>query len=368
MTSRLTLPSEFFDITSGMMLTAPVPEFAFAKMLFAADARAQLTKADAASFFASMQRGPRVGGGADTPDLADMQLVLAKSIASNAISAVPELGKRGVGHTVRVNRPVFSGGGYTRAQRRIAPSASISTTPINVSQEQTSITIEMSGGPWDTANSRIAPYAISRVDSGRSVHELSAIVGMHLAYDRWKYVDSVVAELFDSGTTNVVRPAGISSDAGFPASGEVPFDMETLLRAEKALKSANVPRFPDGTYLAVLSAQQMLQLRLDPLFSRQSVFLQDQNVLQNSSVIRVGQSISIIEATTVRTDTTTVSGQTIQRGVMFGPGAVGYGLDEACRVASSNDDNYGEQAKVIWVAYEGFQVLDERFLCSMRSC
>lgn len=368
MTSRATLPSEFFDITSATMLTEPLPEFVFAKMLFAADSRAQLMKSDAASFLTSMARGPRSGSGVQAPDIEEMQLALAKNIAANAITAVPECGNKGVGHTIRLNRPIFSGGGYTQADRVVGPGQSISTTPINVSGAQTSITIQRFAGPHSSGGSAPQPYAIDRLDAAKSVHELASIVGMHLAYDRWKLVDSIVAALFDSGSTYVQRSGGITADASFPASGEVPMDLETLLRAEEQLKNAGIPRFADGSYMVVLSVKQMRQLRMDPDFRAQSVFLPGQNVLENAAVYKVGNSLSVIESATVRTDTTTVSGQTIQRGVMFGPGSVGYGLDDPCRVAASNDDNYGETAKVIWLAYEGYQVLDERFQCSLRSC
>ena len=45
--SRVTVPSEFFDITSGMMLKTPTPQFAFAQMAIAAQNRAALAAVDA---------------------------------------------------------------------------------------------------------------------------------------------------------------------------------------------------------------------------------------------------------------------------------------------------------------------------------
>jgi hypothetical protein len=159
----------------------------------------------------------------------------------------------------------------------------------------------------------------------------------------------------------------VASDATFPTSGEVAVDLETLFRAEEGLKTANVPRFADGSYAAVVSPRQMRQLKTDPDFKQLAVFLPSQNPLQIASIAKVGNGITLIESNTVLTDTTTVSGQTIYHGVMFGPGAVGYGIDEACRVANANEDNYGETSKVIWIAYEGFQLLDNRFVAGIRS-
>ena len=67
------------------------------------------------------------------------------------------------------------------------------------------------------------------------------------------------------------------------------------------------------------------------------------------------------------TDAVTVSGLTIQHGVMFGPGCVGRASSGPCRTAYSADDNYGETAKVIWLAYEGESLLDNRFTVSVHT-
>jgi hypothetical protein len=366
MVSRVLLPAEFYDITSSMMLVAPTPEFTYAKLLYASDTRAQFMASDITGFLSAMPRGPRSSGAA-VPDLQDMQLSLAKSIMAEAVTAVPELEGRGIGHTVRINRPQFAGGGYTLAARRVGSSQSISTTPIDVAAEQAMITIHRHVGPYAAGGTQPQPYSIDRLDSGKSVHQLAGVVGLHMQYDRWRWVDAVIASLMDSAVTHVQRAGNLTADSQFPVGNEVPVDLEMLLRAEERMRAAGIPRFSDGTYGVVLSTRQMRQLRLDPQFSRQSKFVESQNVLLNSSVVRVGESLSIMESATVPTDTTTVAGATIHRGVMFGPGALGYALDEPCRVASSNDDNYGETAKVIWVAYEGFSVLDERFMCSLRS-
>lgn len=364
--SRVTLPSDFSDITSAMMLGQPEPEYLYAKMAFAANVRAALAATDASALLSSLgTRGPG-SQGAPVPDLASMQLAIARSPFAGAITVVAELERKGVGHTVRINRPVFAGGGYTEAGRTIGQATSISTTPVEVTNEQVAITIRRVAGPYDSTNSRVAPFAIDRLDAQRSAHSLASTAGMQLVRDRMKYLDTVLALKFDAGTT-VVRPGGIAADASFPSSGEVPLDLDTLFRTEQALKDLFIPRFPDGSYLAVVSPAQMRQLKLDPDFKNLAVFLPDQNPLEIETVVKVGKGITLVESSTIVRDTTTVSGQTIQRGQMFGPGAVGYGIDDACRVANANEDNYGETPKIIWIAYEGLQLLDNRFVASMRS-
>lgn len=362
--SRVTLPAEFFDITSPMMLRQPEPEYTWARMLFAGSARAELAAMDAGALFGA--RGPQASG-APVPGFSDMQLVLAKSPVAEAIAVIPECGQKGVGHTIRLNRPQFADTTYTEVSRTILQSDSISTTPINVQAEQVSLTVKRFAGPYDSTNSRVAPFAIDRFDSGKSVHSLSGYVGLNLGRDRMKFVDRVVRSYFDLASTNVVRPGNISADSSFPSSGEQPLDFETLTRAKEKLKNASIPMFAGGFYLCGVSPTQMRQLQNDPDFVRAAKEAPELNPVLNSSVRLVNGDIAIFESATVVTDTTTVVGQTIYRGVMFGPGAMGYGLDEACRVAAANEDNYGETAKVIWLAYEAYGLLDERFLCSIRS-
>lgn len=360
--SRVTLPTEFFDITSAKLLIQPEPQYIFAAMAFAGVAGAEFRETGIVA-----ARGALAASGADVRAYQDNQLKLAESPFAEGITVISELGSKGVGHTIKINRPVFGGGGYTVAQRTIAQSTSISTTPVEMSaQEQASITILRVGGPWDSTNSRVAPYSVDRQDAQRSVHNLGQIIGMQMYRDRTKYLDSVLSILFNSATTNVVRAGGLTADASFPASGEQPFDLDMVLRGVEKLSNANIPRFADGTYMLIISPTQMRQLRSDPDYKNQAKEDVAFNLLTSLNAERIG-GVRIMESTTIQTDTTTVSGQTIYRGVMFGPGAIGYGIDEMCRSAYSFDDNYGETAKVIWLAYEGLSLLDERFLCSMRS-
>jgi hypothetical protein len=57
----------------------------------------------------------------------------------------------------------------------------------------------------------------------------------------------------------------------------------------------------------------------------------------------------------------------VHKGHLLAPGALLGGMGAPPRVAPSTDDNYGEVAKVIWVAYLGFGLADSRFSISVRS-
>jgi hypothetical protein len=361
--SRVTLPAEFFDITSDLMLVQPQPQFFYANLLFAGQAKASLAALGA---FGSDAARAIASGGAGVPALQDMQLKIADSPMAAAIRAVVELGNAKTGHTIRINRPVLSGGGYTEASRTIASTAAISTTPIDLSSEQVSITIRRVVGPFASGGSVPQPMAIDKMDAQRSVHSLVDLVGLNLVYDRTAYADGVLKSLFDSGA-NTVFPGTNTTDAtSFVVNGDAPMDMDTLWRAEQKLMELNIPRFADGTYALVLSPQQARQLKADPDYAKLAVFRPESNPLGHSLVGQLG-SINVYVSNTYVTDTATVSGVTIHHGCMFGPGAIGWGVGQAPTPAYANEDNYGETAKVVWIAYEGSAVMDNRFIVNIHT-
>lgn len=365
--SRATLPSEFFDRTSAFMLRQPEPQYLYAQLVFASSAQAEMRRAEALGI--SPERSI-ANAGASVPSLQEMQKIIAAPQAE-AIFTTDELAPQKVGHTIRMNRPVFSGGGYTESSRTIASNQSISTSPIDISAEQVSITVKRVAGPYDSGNSRVAPYAVDRFDSEHSIHSLAALVGLHLSRDRMKYVDAVFNSLFDLGA-NILFPAdpnnGLTSDASaFVTStpGTRVFDAQTVFRVEEKLLSLNIPAFANGRYMMIITAKQARDLRGDPEFQRLSVFMPDKNPL-NGYVSTLG-GIDLYQSTTNTVDTSTVSGVSIQHATAFGPGCVGYAPAGPCRTAASADDNYGETNKVIWLAYEGQSLLDNRFIVNVHS-
>jgi hypothetical protein len=373
--NRLSLPSEFYDRTSQIMLRAPEPQYIYARMVVMADAAAELRRIGEIGL-----PGRTISGsGAGVPALMDMQAIISDNIRSEAIITSDELGS-GVGHTLRMNRPVFSGGGYTAASRRIARGQIISTTAIDVSAEQVSLTIALQGGPFASGGSVPQPYMVSKVDAQRGVHNIVALSGLHLYRDRTKYLDSVYRSLFDpfgTSSTSILYPGDpgslITADSAavFPAVNSRPFDLECLLRTERTLDAANVPRFANGQFICVLTPQQAQQLMLDPEYQRLSdkeyFSTQTHNPLRTNAVGQVS-GIEVYKSSTNTIDTATVSGQSIHHGVMFGPGMVGRATTpDGCFTASPTDDNYGFDVKVMWFALEAEGLLDERFGRVMHS-
>lgn len=367
------LPSEFVELTSKRMLTAPLPQFFYASMVYMADLRAQLA-VNPGSFEWMNGRGIQPGYGAAVPDIQTMQLMLADSIRSGAIVVSDELATQ-PGSVVKFNRPVFTGGGYTQAARAISSGQTISVTPIAFTGEQVPIEIARYGGPYASGGSQVQPIGVDRFMAKRGVHSMVERTGQQLHYDRDVWLDTVIATLFDSPAAgNVFYPNDpnntLSTDAAaftVGVNGDRTFDYETILRMQAKLQQTNIPTFDDGKYRLVVNPAQAQQLLLDPQFARYAKELDDKNPLKAGFLKSIG-TVEVYMSSTNIVSTTSVSGVTINHATMFGKEIVARVADEeGCRVALSSDDNFGETQKVVWLAYEGYGLLDNRFIVTAHS-
>lgn len=350
--SRATLPSEFFDITSAQMLVAPEPQYPHAilgKMAL------NVSMQDAGALGLAGREIPQ--SGAPVAALEAQRLALADPLMGEAIVAVAELANKGVGHVVRLNRLAFTDSTYTEAARRVAEGASISTTPIDITAEQVSVTLQRFAGPYGASS--VQPYAVDAMAAQKSVHNLSALVGRHLRRDFDKWLDAVLVAAFDAGS-NSVFPTGISATTSFAVAGDGPLTASQLFETQKVLDVANVPLFANGRRACVLHPQQIRQLQDDPQFARYAEFHRDINPLLQPSYVKSLGGLDIYKSNTLNT-TTNGGSVTVYKGQAFGPGMVGMGVGQLPMVRSSTDDNYGLQAKVIWECLAGFQTLDNRF-------
>lgn len=371
------LPSEFTEITSAIMLKAPVSQYLYARMVYMADAQAQL-RVDPASFEWVNGRGvPANAGGAPVPDLASMQLMLSDDVRGEVILVADELATQ-PGSVVKLNRPVFSGGGYTFAQRTIGSGQSMSTTPISLTGEQVPITINRYTGPFASGGSTPQPYGIDRFQAMQSVHSLAMRVGTHLINDRDHLVDAGVASLIDNPASGATLYPGdpnntLSSDsAAFITNGDRTFDYETILRAVAFLQSQNIPTFADGMYRLIVNPAQSKQLLSDPVYRGEAKYIVNppdpRNPLLDGWVTNIGRQVEVYMSNSNTIDTSTVSGVTINHAVMFGPQIVGRVRDrDGVRIVLSSDDNYGETAKAMWLAYEGYAMLNQQFMVAAHS-
>jgi hypothetical protein len=371
--NRLTLPQNFTDQVSRKMLRAAVPEFFWNKYLDLASVQFNIEALKGSDLALAPDRAPSDGGEAPAP-LDTLQLMLNDRsgqsggiLVSDDVMAAP-----GVGQTVRFLRPVFAGGGYTLALRRTSSGQQISTTPINISTESAYLTCERLNGPYDTVNSRVAPYAIDRRDSKRAIFSLVKLAAQALKYDRAAFVDAVFNALVDAIVASTISSASNwvipgrgrkTTKAQMAGPGDSEMDLETVLRAIRTLAVRNVPKLSNGKYMCVLRPEAAAQLKLDNDF-RELAKLgqsdQSKNPLFSSFVGDIGSAM-IFESNTLTQDTSTVANNTINQGIMFGAEIFGYGVGEDVNIADSTVDNFGNQSLFIWQSEEAFGVLNNSF-------
>ncbi len=362
---RATLTAEFLDRTSAEILMQPEPEYFHASLILNA------TKARV-DFGGKIglpipDRQISVSGVPGYADMGDFMQQLSKTVDpvyGRAIRVVPEFMEDGVGHTIKINRPKFTDSTYTRASRRIPTGTAINKTPITVGSEQATVTVERYGGPYDNTNSQIQPYGFERADMKRMLHDPNSIKEFHLVRDFRKAVDRWGVDLFDNGAA--IYPTGMTADNDSTSAGDFPFSYELITIVSREMKEGMVPRFQNGKYMMVITPQQKQQLVVDNQFLDLVETHKDMNPVFNMNYVGTCLDMDIFESITLNT-VSNGSSVPIQYGQCFGPNSVGFGMTEMPRIATDSDDNFGETAKLIWLWYCGFDVLDSRFQRSIRT-
>lgn len=356
--SRVSMPQGFYDKTSDMLLAAPEPQYLYAQM-FKAALMASLDTPEELGL-----PGRSVGGaGADYRAAEADRLALSAPISSEIIAAAVDFNSA-PGNTVRINRPVFENTTATEAARRIATGSSISTSAIAPTAQQVNLSLYRYGGPYDSTNSRVAPMGVEAFDANMGVHKASKIVGSQLRRDYDRFIDVVNVALLDLASTSVY-PDGMSADNDATTLGSFPLTLETIFKAEQQAADAHLPTLPDGFRMLVLSPTQLRQLKLDA----DGVELGKAHPAMNAMFPQYVASISkmhVFESSTLNAPANS-SSIAVHRGHLIAPGALLAGMGRPPRVAASTDDNYGETAKVIWLADHAFGLADNTFVLSVRS-
>jgi hypothetical protein len=356
--NRVTIPQEFYDKTSDMLLVQPEPQYLYAQ-LFLGALGISLAPPEALGL-----AGRQVGGqGADYIPVERDRLMLSNPMFTHLIAGKVDF-SAAPGNSIRINRPAYSNTTYTEVSRRIASSTTISTTPVAAQSEQTNLTLFRYGGPYDQANLRVAPIAIEAFDSNMGVHNMARIHGVTIVRDCHRFIDAVNVQLLDKASITVY-PEGMTADNDATAKGSFPFTLEQLLRAERKADDANAPTFPDGFRAAVMTPTQVAQLGLDPLYARSAAYMPEYNNLFPQYVKSVSKS-HIFKSTTLTTASNS-SSVNVHYGHYVAPGALLAGMGRPLRVMPSTDDNYGETAKVVWIGDLAFGLADNRLVLSMRS-
>jgi hypothetical protein len=363
--SRATIPAEFLDRTSAELLLQAEPEYFHANLIL----NATKVRVDFGGKIGLPipDRQITVSGVPGYSNMQDLMQQLAgnpDTVYSAAIKVVPEFMENGVGHTIKINRPKFTDSTYTKPTRRIAVGTAISKTPITMGSEQATITVERFGGPYDNTNSQIQPFGFERFDLYRMLHDPNAIKELHLVRDFRKALDRWGVDLLDNG--DAIYPTGMSADNDSTVVGDFPFSYELITIVSKEMKEGKVPRFSNGRYMMVITPYQAQQLAVDDQYLRLVRYHKDINPVFNMNHRGTVGDIDIFESVTLNTVANS-SLIPIQYGQCFGPQSVGWGMTEMPRIATDSDDNYGETAKLIWLWYCGFDVLNSGFQRSVRT-
>lgn len=355
--SRFTLPENFYDIQSAKLLIQPEPQYLMAQLYLSAIA-ASLPMPSGIGL--DGREVPSTGTAYATADRD--RLALAQNLPSSLFALGIDFAK-GPGMTVRINRPLFADSTYTSAARQLTTGQSISTSPIGFGSEQTNLTLLRYAGPYDQANSRIAPFAIEAFDANMGQFSSTSMVGSQLTRDFHKWLDSVVVELSNAGTA--IYPDGMTADNDATAAGMFPVTMEQVSRTEQLMDEASLPTFPDGHRLLVLTPYQWKQLKHDPEYEFLSQMHPEFNILYGNYVGSVGK-FHIFKSTTLQKPANG-SSIPVHRGMALAPSFFMGGMGRKPRVAASTDDNYGETGKVVWIADLAFGIADSRLAYSFRS-
>jgi hypothetical protein len=353
---RLSLPAQFYDRTSDMLLLQPEPQYALAALFL-----------DALGVTMSIPSGMGLNGrevmgvGAQYASVDSDRLKLAQALPRELFALTVDF-NAAPGNTIRINRPAYKNSVYTEQSRRIPIGSTISTTGIAISSEQTNLTLYRYGGPCDDTGV-VKPYAIEAFDANMGVHRMTAIVGNNLARDYWRFIESVLVAHGDRGA--VLYVDGMNSDNDATTVDSFPFSLELVSRCEQDMDDSNLPTLPDGSRVLLLSPKQWKQLKHDPEYEAQAAYHREFALLFPNYVGSVGK-FHLFKSTMLSKPANS-SSVPVHRAIALAPGYFMGGMGRRPRVSSATDDNYGETAKVIWLADHAFEVADVRFGRSLRS-
>lgn len=350
---QISMPENFYNITSGMLLTQPEPQFLYAQ-LFKSALGASLEVPGELGL-----AGRGVGGvGANYSAAERDRLILSRQLSSDVFAVNVDFSGM-PGSTIRINRPLFTNSTYTAASRLI--NGTISTTPITPQSQQTNLTLYNYGGPYGT---EVQPYGVSAFDAQFGVHKASSIIGTHLKRDFDKFLDAVWVTLADLAAT-AVYPEGMTAVNDATATGMFPFTFEQLGRTQRLMDDADLPTLSDGFRCLVLTPTQVEQLGLDGNYTNLAREFAQYSSIFPQYVASV-KKFHIFQSTTLN-ETNNSSSVPIHYGHAIAPGAFMGGMGRAPRVRPNSNDNYGETALVIWLADLAFALANNTFVYSIRS-
>lgn len=364
--NRGTLPANFLDsVSSGMMIPEPEPQYFFARMA----AGAQMLQTALDSNMSNAQHFMKFMGGGEivSPALAEMARLI--DAYPDAITFVPGFGLN-KGDTIKLRRPVYTGGGYDLASRLVKSGVQTSETGQAIKASEVPVVLAQYEGPYDTTASQVRPYVIEEFDSRYRANkdQLVSLVKHHLGRDRTKWLDTVIRDLFRA-SSYITYADSVTNVLSFTSGAGHTISLETIFRAKQAIKDREWSPFPNGRYAFCVPTVFQTQMLGDPDYRALSA-QHGPGKNQLFGHIASIDDIDIFEVTTLKTyaagttvpgdDNAVPSGAAVYEGLMFGPGAVGMGQAQGPTCYDSDSTNFGKESKVIWRSTEAFQTIDDR--------
>jgi len=368
----LTLSTDFTDILSSDMLVAPDAQFVFAQWAYSAAIQQQAIQLDGYDLAALQLQNFRI---TDSGDPSNIDAAMSKGMGGPLLLAMgmkyPDMFQMvkeavGPGTTIKINRPRFVDGLTTPSLRQLSATSKLFGNSQPVTMDQVDITIQEVAGPGDSAGI-VSPFEISLFTQNRAKHDLLKYLGNELRRDRYKYVDDKIITMLlaaANGAGNVTRGADTASNAAFVGGGNEPMSFDLIPKMVEQFKTRFVPGLQsDGRYVAVLHQRQIQQLKNDPAYQRLSVFQPTYNPLFPGYVATV-ENIVLCESNRMPTLTNLGAGanQTGYQGLVMAPSVMGWACARDAWAVRNNADDGGRSGQFGWLAFEGWQVLDDRFV------
>ena len=373
--SDVLLSAEFTDVLTDNMLIVPDVQFVFARWAYACLAKQQVTDLDSYNL-AKLQiqegRIPDVGVRANTDwsmqrGMGGPLALPGQPFAFDEMFYYIKDANMTPGSTYKVNRPRYSDGLTTLANRRLTAQQKLFSNTQPVGLDQVDVTIYEYAGPGDTVTGSPTPYSIGLFEQVRSKHDLLDIVGNQLRRDRYKFLDDTIIGYLlaaaESNASGITRGGDVSSNAAFVGGGNEPMSLDLLPKMSEQLQSRNVPGIGfDSRWVLVLHPHQMQQLRNDTRYSAASVFMPGYNILfpgyagtiENFNIV-VSQrmpTVSNLGAT---------ANQVGYKGLAIGPMALAWACAKDAWCARDKNDDGGRFARFSWISFEGWAAADATF-------
>jgi hypothetical protein len=358
--SRLQVPEEFYDRTSDILLVQPEPQYTMAELW----RLAMMVSMPEVGNLMNPGRPPLLQNGAAYSQFERDQFILSTGLPQELFATKVKWDAE-PGDTIRFNRPSYANTTYTLDSRRIGRGVTISTTPVAVTSEQTTLTLGRFGGPYDQVNGRVAPLGLDTFDWQMGVHKVEDMVGSHMRRDLTRFIDTALTLLGDNGT--IIRPTGMVDNDTPTATDDYPLDVDTCQRTRQSLVDGSVPSFSDGKYILKITPTQRRQIESTRDWQFLSQFNPEFNVLFPKTYVRDFLGFHVLESVTNTTATNT-SSVTINYAQAFGRDVFLAGLGKAMPgIYPASDDNFGQTPKAIWLLFAALGLADSRFCRSIRT-